>query len=55
MHKRLKGAYSIVLMISGVGLLAIRDPNGIRPLIMGKKENDLLGKTDYMFSSESPP
>ena len=54
MHKRLKGAYSIVLMISGVGLLAIRDPNGIRPLIMGKKENDLLGKTDYMFSSESP-
>ena len=41
-------------MISGVGLLAIRDPNGIRPLIMGKKENDLLGKTDYMFSSESP-
>ena len=54
MHKRLKGAYSIVLMISGVGLLAIRDPNGIRPLIMGKKENDLLGKTDYMFCSESP-
>ena len=54
MHKRLKGAYSIVLMISGVGLLAIRDPNGIRPLIMGKKENDLLGKTDYMFASESP-
>ena len=54
MHKRLKGAYSIVLMISGVGLIAIRDPNGIRPLIMGKKKNDLLGKTDYMFSSESP-
>ena len=54
MHLRLKGAYSVVLMISGVGLLAIRDPNGIRPLMMGKKENDLLGKTDYMFASESP-
>ena len=41
-------------MISGVGLLAMRDPNGIRPLMIGKKENDLLGKPDYMFASESP-
>ena len=29
-------------MISGVGLVAIRDPKGIRPLILGKKDNDLI-------------
>ena len=37
-HLRLKGAYSVLLMISGVGLVAIRDPKGIRPLILGKKD-----------------
>ena len=50
---RLKGAYSVLLMISGVGLVAIRDPKGIRPLILGKKDNDLIG-ADYMIASESP-
>ena len=52
-HLRLKGAYSVLLMISGVGLVAIRDPKGIRPLILGKKDNDLIG-SEYMFASESP-
>jgi amidophosphoribosyltransferase len=52
-HLRLKGAYSVLLMISGVGLIAIRDPKGIRPLILGKKDNDLIG-SEYMFASESP-
>ena len=52
-HLRLKGAYSVLLMISGVGLVAIRDPKGIRPLILGKKDNDLIG-ADYMIASESP-
>lgn len=52
-HLRLKGAYSVLLMISGVGLVAIRDPKGIRPLILGKKDNDLIG-SEYMLASESP-
>ena len=52
-HLRLKGAYSVLFMISGVGLVAIRDPKGIRPLILGKKDNDLIG-ADYMIASESP-
>ena len=52
-HLRLKGAYSVLLMISGVGLIAIRDPKGIRPLILGKKDNDWIG-SEYMFASESP-
>ena len=52
-HLRLKGAYSVLLMISGIGLVGIRDPKGIRPLILGKKDNDLIG-SDYMMASESP-
>ena len=51
-HKRLKGAYSVVVMINGVGIVGFRDPHGIRPLIFGSKENDLLGR-DYMIASES--
>ena len=47
-HKRVEGAYSVILMILGYGLVAFRDPNGIRPLIFGSK-----GKTKHMFSSES--
>ena len=52
-HKRLKGAYSVIIMICGVGIVGFRDPNGIRPLILGKKDNDLIG-SDYMIASESP-
>jgi amidophosphoribosyltransferase len=51
-HKRLRGAYSVAIMINGIGVVGFRDPYGIRPLIMGSKENDLLGK-DYMVASES--
>ena len=51
-HKRIRGAYSVVIMINGVGIVGFRDPCGIRPLILGSKENDLLGK-DFMIASES--
>lgn len=50
-HKRAKGAYAAVVMIAGYGLLAFRDPNGIRPLILGK--NETRDGTEYMVASES--
>ena len=52
LHKRVRGAYSVVIMINGLGIVGFRDPFGIRPLIIGSKDNDLLGK-DYMIASES--
>ena len=52
LHKRVRGAYSVVIMINGVGLVGFRDPFGIRPLIVGSKENDLIGQ-DFMIASES--
>ena len=52
LHKRVRGAYSVVIMINGVGVVGFRDPFGIRPLIVGSKDSDLIGK-DYMIASES--
>jgi len=45
--QELNGSYSVVCAIAGIGLLAFRDPHGIRPLIMGKKD------TSIAFTSES--
>ena len=50
-HKQVSGAYAVVSMIIGHGLLAFRDPYGIRPLCLGKREVE--GKTEYMVASES--
>ncbi len=52
MQLRLSGAYSIIIMINDVGLVAVRDPHGIRPLIIGKRDEDLMG-AEYMIASES--
>ncbi len=48
-----KGAYSIIISIVGVGLVAFRDSNGIRPLVMGERHKE--GKVDYCFASEDIP
>jgi amidophosphoribosyltransferase len=48
---RAKGAYSVVSYIAKQGMVAFRDPHGIRPLIFGKRDNGLT--TDYIFASES--
>ena len=52
MQSRLSGAYSIIIMINNVGLVAVRDPHGIRPLIIGNRDEDLMG-AEYMIASES--
>ena len=50
-HERCKGGYAAVSMITGYGILAFRDPNGIRPLTYGKRETEQ--GTEYMVASES--
>ena len=47
-HRRLKGSYAVIAMIAGRGMLAFRDPHGIRPLCMGKSEDGTV-----MVASES--
>ena len=50
-HKRCKGAYAVVAMIANFGLLAFRDPFGIRPLVIGKSQSEK--GTEYIVASES--
>jgi len=50
-HRRVRGGYAVVCMIANYGVLAFRDPNGIRPLVYGYRDTD-LGR-EYMIASES--
>ncbi|WP_445115771.1 amidophosphoribosyltransferase [Acinetobacter sp. WZC-1] len=51
-HERCKGAYAVVAMVTGHGLVGFRDPNGIRPLIFGSRLAD-NGEKEYIIASES--
>jgi amidophosphoribosyltransferase len=50
-HKRIIGGYAVVTLIANYGLVAFRDPHGLRPLVFGERQT-ALGK-EYMIASES--
>ncbi|WP_375750752.1 amidophosphoribosyltransferase [Vibrio sp. HN007] len=50
-HRTIRGAYAVSAMIIGHGMIAFRDPHGIRPLCLGKRQ--INGKFEYMVASES--
>jgi amidophosphoribosyltransferase len=50
-HRRCRGSYAVVAMISGHGIVGFRDTYGIRPVVFGKRESDK--GTEYMIASES--
>ncbi|MDX2423679.1 MAG: amidophosphoribosyltransferase [Amphritea sp.] len=51
LHKRVRGGYAVVSVITGYGIVAFRDPHGIRPLVYGQRETK--EGTEYMVASES--
>ena len=50
-HRRCHGAYAVVAMITGYGIVGFRDPNGIRPVVFGKRETPK--GMEYVIASES--
>ena len=46
-YKQCEGGYAVAMLVAGVGIVAFRDPNGIRPLVIGKSGDS------YMVASES--
>jgi len=51
-HHRCRGGYAVVAVIAGHGIVAFRDPNGIRPLVFGKRFS-ADGAIEVMVASES--
>jgi amidophosphoribosyltransferase len=55
-HERIEGAYAVIAVIAGYGLLAFRDPFGIRPLILGRRDGlgaDGEKRDEWIVASES--
>ncbi|HLB42063.1 MAG TPA: amidophosphoribosyltransferase [Gammaproteobacteria bacterium] len=51
-YARVEGSYSVVSLIIDKGLIAFRDPHGIRPLVWGERKRE-DGSNDYIFASET--
>jgi amidophosphoribosyltransferase len=52
--REVKGSYSVVALLADIGLVAFRDPFGIRPLLMGERHSeDAPGGKSYVVASES--
>jgi amidophosphoribosyltransferase len=55
-QERIEGAYAVIAVIAGYGLLAFRDPFGIRPLILGRRPSTVPGaegRDEWVVASES--
>ena len=50
-YRRCRGGYAVIAMIIGHGVLGFRDPNGIRPLVLGRRESSK--GPEWMLASES--
>lgn len=50
-YKKLKGSYSVICLVADYGLLAFRDPHGMRPLCFGKRVSTT--GDEFVFASES--
>ena len=50
-HRRSRGGYAAIAMVADYGVVGFRDPHGIRPLVIGRRETEV--GTEYMLASES--
>ena len=50
--RKCTGGFAVIMLVAGVGMLAFRDPNGIRPLVFGFRQGE-NGKSMCVMSSES--